>query len=67
MYPYWNPEAKPSSPGEVNLQSGIIAAKLALNKLHQELAVSGFTQVRPPLVYIYLSLYFHAVYCTVAV
>ncbi len=46
LYPKWNPDALPSSVGEVNLQSGIIAGKLALNKLHQELAEKGFTQVR---------------------
>lgn len=46
FYPKWNSEAKPSSAGEVNSQSGIIAGKLALNKLHQELASKGFSQVR---------------------
>ncbi|XP_035597566.1 glycogen debranching enzyme-like isoform X2 [Oncorhynchus keta] len=45
FYPKWNSEAKPSSAGEVNSQSGIIAGKLALNKLHQELASKGFSQV----------------------
>ncbi|KAG9351106.1 hypothetical protein JZ751_024996 [Albula glossodonta] len=38
-------QAKPSSAGEVNLQTGIIAGKKALNKLHQELASKGFIQV----------------------
>ncbi|KAB5586606.1 hypothetical protein PHYPO_G00003630 [Pangasianodon hypophthalmus] len=45
LYPKWNPDALPSSPGEVNLQSGILAGKLALNRLHHELAEKGFTQV----------------------
>uniref|UniRef100_A0A8C2DDU8 Glycogen debranching enzyme n=1 Tax=Cyprinus carpio TaxID=7962 RepID=A0A8C2DDU8_CYPCA len=45
FYSKWNPQAKPSSPDEVNLQSGIIAGKLALNRLHQELASKGFNQV----------------------
>lgn len=45
LYPRWNPDALPSSPGEVNLQSGILAGKLALNRLHHELAEKGFTQV----------------------
>lgn len=45
FYPKWNPAAEPSSVGEVGPQSGIIAGKLALNKLHQELAAEGFMQV----------------------
>ncbi|XP_042353402.1 LOW QUALITY PROTEIN: glycogen debranching enzyme-like [Plectropomus leopardus] len=45
FYPKWNPSASPSSGSEVGLQSGIIAGKLALNKLHQELAAQGFIQV----------------------
>jgi len=45
FYSKWNPQAKPSSPDEVNLQSGIIAGKLALNRLHQYLAAKGFNQV----------------------
>lgn len=46
LYSKWNPSALPSSIGEVNLQTGIMAGKLALNKLHQELAEKSFTQVR---------------------
>uniref|UniRef100_A0AAY4AWI4 Glycogen debranching enzyme n=1 Tax=Denticeps clupeoides TaxID=299321 RepID=A0AAY4AWI4_9TELE len=45
FYTKWNPEATPSSVEEVNLQTGIIAGKLALNRLHQEMATKGFTQV----------------------
>lgn len=45
FYPKWNPAAEPSSVGGVGPQSGIIAGKLALNKLHQELAAKGFIQV----------------------
>uniref|UniRef100_A0A3P9IX22 Glycogen debranching enzyme n=1 Tax=Oryzias latipes TaxID=8090 RepID=A0A3P9IX22_ORYLA len=45
LYPKWNPAAAPSSTGEVGPQTGIIAGKRALNKLHQELAAQGFVQV----------------------
>ncbi|XP_037537913.1 glycogen debranching enzyme [Nematolebias whitei] len=45
FYPKWNPSAAPTTPGEVGFQNGIIAGKLALNKLHQELATQGFIQV----------------------
>lgn len=46
LYPKWNPTAAPDSSGEVGFQTGIIAGKLALNKLHKELAAQGFIQVR---------------------
>ncbi|XP_054622579.1 glycogen debranching enzyme isoform X2 [Dunckerocampus dactyliophorus] len=45
FYPKWNPPASPASTGEVGPQTGIIAGKLAVNKLHQELAAQGFIQV----------------------
>ncbi|XP_072547540.1 glycogen debranching enzyme [Salminus brasiliensis] len=45
FYQKWNPQAKTSTTGEVSLQSGIIAGKLALNRLHQELAAKAFNQV----------------------
>ncbi|XP_008297524.1 glycogen debranching enzyme isoform X1 [Stegastes partitus] len=45
FYPKWNPSAAPTSTGEVGPHTGIIAGKLALNKLHQELAAQGFMQV----------------------
>ncbi|XP_070775031.1 glycogen debranching enzyme [Enoplosus armatus] len=45
FYPKWNPSATPASTGEAGFQTGIIAGKLALNKLHQELAARGFIQV----------------------
>lgn len=45
FYSKWNPTAPPTSAGEVGPQTGIIAGKLALNKLHQELAAQGFIQV----------------------
>ncbi|XP_029380341.1 glycogen debranching enzyme-like isoform X2 [Echeneis naucrates] len=45
FYTKWNPSATLTSPNEVGIQSGIIAGKLALNKLHRELAAQGFTQV----------------------
>ncbi|KAI7792667.1 putative glycogen debranching enzyme-like, partial [Triplophysa rosa] len=45
FYPKWNPNVSSSSVDEVNLQTGIMAGKLALNKLHQNLAEKSFTQV----------------------
>ncbi|XP_071397544.1 glycogen debranching enzyme, partial [Centroberyx affinis] len=45
LYARWSPEAETSDPAKVDLQTGILAGKLALNKLHQELAAKGFTQV----------------------
>ncbi|XP_028988185.1 glycogen debranching enzyme isoform X3 [Betta splendens] len=45
FYPKWNATAPASSASEVGPHSGIIAGKLALNKLHQELAAQGFIQV----------------------
>jgi len=45
FYPKWNPSAPPTSHAEVGPHSGIIAGKLALNRLHQELASQGFLQV----------------------
>ncbi|XP_036410213.1 glycogen debranching enzyme isoform X2 [Megalops cyprinoides] len=45
LYPMWNTDADPLSTGEVNMRTGIIAGKLALNRLHQELAAKGFIQV----------------------
>ncbi|GAA6219495.1 glycogen debranching enzyme-like [Lates japonicus] len=42
-YTCWNSEAHTYD--QVNLQTGILAGKLALNRLHQELAAEGFTQV----------------------
>lgn len=46
FYTKWNPGASPSDTGDVNLQSGIIAARRAINKLHQELGAKGFIQAR---------------------
>uniref|UniRef100_A0A7N6FCD8 Glycogen debranching enzyme n=1 Tax=Anabas testudineus TaxID=64144 RepID=A0A7N6FCD8_ANATE len=45
FYPKWNPAAPATSASEVGFHTGIIAGKLALNKLHQELAAQGFIQV----------------------
>ncbi|KAM4623773.1 glycogen debranching enzyme isoform 2-T2 [Polymixia lowei] len=44
-YPKWNSSAPPSSTGEASSQTGIVAGKLAVNRLHQELAAQGFIQV----------------------
>ncbi|XP_028588602.2 glycogen debranching enzyme isoform X2 [Podarcis muralis] len=45
FYPKWNPAATLSTPGEVNLKTGIIAGRLAINRLHQELGARDFNQV----------------------
>lgn len=45
FYTKWNPGASPSDAGEVNFQSGILAARRAINSLHQELGAGGFIQV----------------------
>lgn len=45
LYCSWNPETAAGSDSEVNLSSGILAAKAALNNLHQTLGRSGYTQV----------------------
>ncbi|XP_028666965.1 glycogen debranching enzyme isoform X1 [Erpetoichthys calabaricus] len=45
FYAKWNSKVDPSSLGEVNSKSGVISGKMALNRLHQELAVRGFIQV----------------------
>lgn len=45
FYPKWNPAAHLSS-GEVNFQTGILAGRLAINRLHQELGAKGFNQAR---------------------
>ncbi|XP_050816886.1 glycogen debranching enzyme isoform X2 [Gopherus flavomarginatus] len=45
FYAKWNPAATPSTPGEVNFQTGIIAGRQAMNRLHQELGAKGFIQV----------------------
>uniref|UniRef100_A0A6I8SWU4 Glycogen debranching enzyme n=1 Tax=Xenopus tropicalis TaxID=8364 RepID=A0A6I8SWU4_XENTR len=45
FYTKWNPKMAAPIPRDVNGQSGIIAGKRALNKLHQELAARGFLQV----------------------
>ncbi|KAK1884943.1 Glycogen debranching enzyme, partial [Dissostichus eleginoides] len=43
QYTCWNSEAHTSS--QVNLQTGMLAVKLALNRLHHKLAAEGFSQV----------------------
>lgn len=45
FYTKWNPGASPSDTGDVNVHSGIIAARCAINRLHQELGAKGFIQV----------------------
>ncbi|NXA07805.1 GDE enzyme, partial [Sapayoa aenigma] len=44
FYAKWNPAAHLNS-GEVNFQTGILAGRLAINRLHQELGAKGFNQV----------------------
>ncbi|XP_013910329.1 PREDICTED: glycogen debranching enzyme [Thamnophis sirtalis] len=45
FYAKWNPAATQLKPGEVNFKTGIIAGRLAMNRLHQELGAKGFNQV----------------------
>ncbi|XP_046385636.1 glycogen debranching enzyme isoform X2 [Ischnura elegans] len=45
QYPEWLDDSPTASPQFVNIHSGIIAAKKALNKLHFELGKSAFNQV----------------------
>ncbi|XP_077471646.1 glycogen debranching enzyme [Stigmatopora argus] len=45
FYPKWNTGASLTSAEEVGPGTGVIAGKLALNRLHQELAAQGFLQV----------------------
>ncbi|XP_075567796.1 glycogen debranching enzyme isoform X5 [Pelecanus crispus] len=44
FYAKWNPAAQLTR-GEVNFQTGILAGRLAINRLHQELGAKGFNQV----------------------
>ncbi|XP_068808414.1 glycogen debranching enzyme isoform X3 [Struthio camelus] len=44
FYSKWNPAAQLTS-GEANFQTGILAGRLAINRLHQELGAKGFNQV----------------------
>uniref|UniRef100_A0A8B9S668 Glycogen debranching enzyme n=1 Tax=Apteryx owenii TaxID=8824 RepID=A0A8B9S668_APTOW len=44
FYSKWNTAAHLTS-GEANFQTGILAGRLAINRLHQELGAKGFNQV----------------------
>ncbi|CAH1243859.1 AGL, partial [Branchiostoma lanceolatum] len=44
-YPVWDDDSKKDDVRSVNNRSGIIAAKRALNQLHQQLGMAGFNQV----------------------
>ncbi|XP_035698387.1 glycogen debranching enzyme-like isoform X2 [Branchiostoma floridae] len=44
-YPVWDDDSKKDDVQSVNNRSGIIAAKRALNLLHQQLGMAGFNQV----------------------
>lgn len=46
FYAKWSPAATQLKPGEVNFKTGIIAGRLAINRLHQELGAKGFNQAR---------------------
>ena len=43
-YTKWN--GSPTSPEDIGVSTGIMAAKKELNTLHKELAEEGFNQVR---------------------
>ncbi|XP_067846093.1 glycogen debranching enzyme [Heptranchias perlo] len=45
LYPKYDSNAHPDNPGKVNQQSGIIAGKHAINRLHRELGANFFNQV----------------------
>lgn len=45
FYSKWSSAAHLNS-GEVNFQTGILAGRLAINRLHQELGAKGFNQAR---------------------
>jgi len=45
FYPVWSGEGTSSEPGKTALQTGIIAAKKAINHLHGELCLNGYDQV----------------------
>ncbi|XP_007422039.1 glycogen debranching enzyme isoform X1 [Python bivittatus] len=45
FYAKWNPAATHLKAGEVNFKTGIIAGRLAINRLHQELGAKDFNQV----------------------
>ena len=44
--PYTKWSASPTSPEEIGISTGIMAAKQELNTLHRELAEQGFDQAR---------------------
>uniref|UniRef100_UPI00398F3654 glycogen debranching enzyme-like n=1 Tax=Pristiophorus japonicus TaxID=55135 RepID=UPI00398F3654 len=45
LYPKYNPSARPEFQGEVSQQTGIIAGKQAINRLHHDLGADLFNQV----------------------
>ncbi|XP_032801915.2 glycogen debranching enzyme [Petromyzon marinus] len=45
LYASWEAACDPASPGTVGFNSGILAGKLALNQLHHQLGLHGFSQV----------------------
>lgn len=45
LYPKWSLDANAKSVSVCNIRTGIMAAKKAINNLHDELAKSGFEQV----------------------
>lgn len=44
-YSCWTPDPHSCDPAGLGLHTGLLAAKLALNRLHQDLCAQGFTQV----------------------
>jgi glycogen debranching enzyme len=43
-YKFWSEENNPLN-GGINIRTGVIAGKKALNRLHYEMGMTGFTQV----------------------
>ena len=45
FYKSWSADTSKTGPDQVDIKTGIIAAKKAINKLHHELGRAGFDQV----------------------
>jgi len=45
VYKSWSADPSKTGPGQVDIKTGLIAAKKAINKLHHELGRAGFDQI----------------------